>query len=229
LTLNNGSPICHKEVLNSVSNNPEVQHDGSTSASGNLDKRQSKANLHSLKPRPTPNPSEHQESLTLLTETSIQKELDFNQDDIAIFKRVVQQIIHSDKPLSDLRDRAPDSPTVTESGASSAISGHDHVETREIEDLDYHPLIDEYLSKFKEKEILLERVDNAIERTAALEEEREARLRAGLALDPDDQDWLDALDPELDELAEKIQLLNSTLRGGFRALKSSLLEYGACG
>jgi hypothetical protein len=74
LTLNNGSPICHKEVLHSVSSNLDTQHDG----------------------------NKHHDSPTLSTETPIQKELDVNQDDIAIFKRVVQQIIHSDKPLSPL-------------------------------------------------------------------------------------------------------------------------------
>jgi hypothetical protein len=89
-----------------------------------------------------------------LTEASIQKELDVNQDDITIFKRVVQQIDHSDKPLSDLSDNTPDSPTVAQSGASSAISSNGHVETREIEDWDYHPYVDEYLSKLKDKAIL---------------------------------------------------------------------------
>jgi hypothetical protein len=104
LTLNNGSPICHKEVLNSVSNDPDAHHDASILAAEDLDKWQSKANLRSSKPQPTPRSSGQQESPTSLIETSIQKELEINEDDISIFKRVVQQIIHSDKPLSDLSD-----------------------------------------------------------------------------------------------------------------------------
>ena len=48
-------------------------------------------------------------------------------------------------------------------------------------------------------------------RAATSEEEREARLRTSLALNRDDQHWLDVFDPVLDELAEKIQLLEEDL------------------
>jgi hypothetical protein len=151
LTLNNGSPACQKEVLNSVSSNPVVQHDGSASASENLAKRQPKANLHPLKPQPTPRSSGQQESPTSLTETSIQKELEINEDDIAIFKRIVQQITRSDKPLSGLSNTNNlDSPSVTQRGASSAISRLRHTEPRQREDWEYHPLVYEYLLLLRE-------------------------------------------------------------------------------
>jgi hypothetical protein len=159
------------------------------------------------------NPQGHLESPISLSKFSTQKELELNDDDIAIFRRVVQQIIRSDNPTSDLSDNTPDSPTLAQRGSSGSISSNGDVEIREVEDLDYHPKVVEYLSKLKDRAILSGHLNNMIEEKAALEEEREARLGVGLALDRDDQHRLDEVDTQLDELAEKIQLLEKELEG----------------
>jgi hypothetical protein len=54
-------------------------------------------------------------------------------------------------------------------------------------------------------------MDNMIGEKAALEKKIEGRLHADLASDRDDQHWLDGVDTQLDELAEKIQLLEKDL------------------
>jgi hypothetical protein len=88
LTLNDGSSICHKEIPNSVSNTPNGHLEASTPGPEDPDKQHLKANFGSSKPQPRFKSSKAQETPPSLTETSIQKELDVNLDDIAIFKRI---------------------------------------------------------------------------------------------------------------------------------------------
>jgi hypothetical protein len=147
-----------------------------------------------------------------LTETSIQKELEINEDDISIFKRVVQPIIHSDKPLSGLGNTNNlDSPSVTQRGASSSISRLRHTESRQMEDWDYTPLVYEYLSLLKEKDRVSKRLHDLVNEKTGLEKEQEAQLRFGLALDPTDQDRLGEVEILRDKLAQEIKLLDKDI------------------
>jgi hypothetical protein len=60
-------------------------------------------------------------------------------------------------------------------------------------------------------ELLVERRVDFVEEKEALEEERESRLRFGLTLDPDDQDWLEASQGTEEELTEKIRQMEKEL------------------
>jgi hypothetical protein len=204
LTLKIGSPVCRKEVLNSVLKNPNMQHDERSLVIDGRDK----IPRAPLKPQPKPKSSGQHESVIPLTETSINNEFEVSSTDIAVFKRVVQQIIHSDKPLTRLRNaNSLDSPTVTQTRASSTISTNSSLEFRQTLYKDYHPKVAEYLSKLRDKGLLSERIDELVSEKAALEVERDARLRIGFTLDPDDEVFLEEVDTVLDGLAEKLEHL----------------------
>jgi hypothetical protein len=82
---------------------------------------------------------------------------------------------------------------------------------REIENSEYHPKVTEYLSKLGDLDLLQERLDEHLDEKESLEVEKASRLRFGLALDTEDQDWLDASHTIEDNLIEKINLLQKDL------------------
>jgi hypothetical protein len=196
LTFEIGSPVCRKEVLNFVLKNPKVQDDGRSLVANGRDKiprapSHILVGLPPLKPQTKPKNSGQHESPISLTETSIDNEFEVNDTDIAVFKRVVQQIINSDKPLAGLRNaNSLDLPTVTQTKASSSILTNFSLEFWQTAGRDYHPKVTKYLSKLGDKDLLSERIDELVAEKAALEVKRDAWLRDGFTLDPDDQVFL---------------------------------------
>jgi hypothetical protein len=59
----------------------------------------------------------------------------------------------------------------------------------------------------RDKGLLSERIDELVSEKAALEVERDVRLRIGFTLDPDDEVFLEEVDTVLDGLAEKLEHL----------------------
>jgi hypothetical protein len=77
---------------------------------------------------------------------------------------------------------------------------------REIED-EYHPLVVEYFSKMGDLDLFHERLQELMEEKESLEAERESRYRFGLELAPDDLVWLEGSQTLIDELSQKIRLV----------------------
>jgi hypothetical protein len=96
-------------------------------------------------------------------------------------------------------------------GPPSLILNEDEDLAHEIGDTQYHPLVTEYLSKLGDLDLLQERLYELMDEKESLEVERDSRLRYGLALDPEDQVWLENSQNAEDELAEKIRLLEQDL------------------
>jgi hypothetical protein len=71
-------------------------------------------------------------------------------------------------------------------------------------DIQYHPFVIEFLSKWGDLDILKERRSDFEERKETLEEQKESLLRAELPLDSEDQDWLDSSSITLQELDQAI-------------------------
>ncbi|KAF4632161.1 hypothetical protein G7Y89_g5964 [Cudoniella acicularis] len=113
-------PVCHKEVLNSIFKNSKARHQRGSLIPTRRDSGQSKSMFRSKKARPKSNSSEWQE-------TSTEAEIQVNEDDIAIFKRVIQEVIHFEAPATPLSDvskpQAPVSP-VTYSLPPTSIPDH---------------------------------------------------------------------------------------------------------
>jgi hypothetical protein len=82
---------------------------------------------------------------------------------------------------------------------------------REIENSEYHPKVAEYLSKLGDLDLLQERLDEFLDEKESLEVEKASRLRFGLGLDPEDQDWLDNSHTVEDDINDKINLLQKDL------------------
>jgi hypothetical protein len=96
-------------------------------------------------------------------------------------------------------------------GPPSLPQKEDDDYAREIEDSEYHPKVTEYLSKLGDLDLLQERLDEYLDEKESLEVEKASRLRFGLALDPEDQDWLDTSHTVEDDILEKISLLQKDL------------------
>jgi hypothetical protein len=139
-----------------------------------------------------------------LVETSIEEELEVDEEDIAVFKRVVQQIIHPHQPLSDLRiPQTVGSITEAQSPAPSITS--------DLSYMDSHPLVREYLAKLVDLDLLQECLDDLFNEKQRVEELRKIRLRLGLTVNLDEQSWLDNSQKKLRELDKKIDYLRVDL------------------
>lgn len=104
---------------------------------------------------------------------------------------------------------------------------HDDV-IQDITDLQFHPLVAQYLSKLGDLDLAQESLDDCVEQKEALEAEKDSRLRSGLALDPDDQTWLDNSHQEYGILLSKISSLEAEVEAMKREChKRGLVdEYG---
>jgi hypothetical protein len=81
----------------------------------------------------------------------------------------------------------------------------------EDEEFEYHPLVSRYLSKMGDLDLTQERLDDLLDEKRGLEEERDKRLRFGLTLDPEDQQWLENAQSAQEDLSEKIRILEKDL------------------
>jgi hypothetical protein len=79
------------------------------------------------------------------------------------------------------------------------------------EGLEYHPLVSRYLSRMGDLDLLQERLDDLLDEKRSLEQERERRLRMGLTLMQEDQQWLENIHGAEDDLYEKIRMLHLEL------------------
>ncbi|PVH81152.1 hypothetical protein DL98DRAFT_514788 [Cadophora sp. DSE1049] len=98
-------------------------------------------------------------------------------------------------------------------GSSSSID-------EEFAEPEYHPLVSKYLSTLADLDLLTERRDELMDEQLSLEEKKETRLRFNMALDPDDQVWLDDSYSQRDALTKEIESLEKeidALREGCRA------------
>jgi len=75
------------------------------------------------------------------------------------------------------------------------------------EDLRYHPLVKNFLSKIGDLDLLQERLDDIIDESESLEDQKETRNRVGLLLGEEEQTWLNGSQRLQDELVEEIRLL----------------------
>ncbi|KAF8859030.1 hypothetical protein BDZ45DRAFT_371751 [Acephala macrosclerotiorum] len=105
----------------------------------------------------------------------------------------------------------PPPPTLldVERSASPSIASDDD----DFEASEYHPLVNSYLSKLGDLDLMQERLDEFRDEKAALEGEKQSRHRFGLTLDADDQEWLDDADKEYAEIIGKIRSLENELEG----------------
>jgi hypothetical protein len=87
---------------------------------------------------------------------------------------------------------------VSDSSVATSYSGSDLGR-------DSHPLVSQYLSQLGDVDILKERLDYQIEEKFSLEYEKNTRLRVGLELAKDDQEWLDNYDSLEGGLLEEIK------------------------
>jgi hypothetical protein len=144
LTVDDGSPVCRKEVLDSVlvPDNPSNTSAESALVPKGLGITQLKPDLRPTKLAPIPKLSGQQKSPNSSAETSYEEELEVNEKDIAVFKRVVQHIVHSNNSLSDPRSpQTIGSINEAQSHSSSTISDLANVETEQ-----YHPFVTKYQS-----------------------------------------------------------------------------------
>ena len=100
-----GSPICQKEVLHSVLDKPNKDLAMTRSAPKDIGNKQAELDFrtarypkHILKP----NLSGQQRSTASLEDGATSEEPEANEEEIAIFKRVVQQIVQFHEPPSDV-------------------------------------------------------------------------------------------------------------------------------
>ncbi|CZR67203.1 uncharacterized protein PAC_17102 [Phialocephala subalpina] len=96
-----------------------------------------------------------------------------------------------------------------EHSASSSIASDD--DDDDFEPSEYHPLVNDYLSKLGDLDLMQERLDEFRDEKAALEAEKQSRHRFGLTLDADDQEWLDDAETEHAEIIGKIHSLEKEL------------------
>jgi hypothetical protein len=113
-------------------------------------------------------------------------------------------------------NRPPDEPSIlsesplqlAEIDDSQPYSGSVEEEEEEFE---YHPSVARYLSKMGDLDLLQERLEDLLDEKRLLEEERVKRLRFGLTLNVEDQQWLENAHNQEDELSEKIRFLEKDL------------------
>ncbi|APA05265.1 hypothetical protein sscle_01g000350 [Sclerotinia sclerotiorum 1980 UF-70] len=82
----------------------------------------------------------------------------------------------------------------------------------EPEHFEPHPLVDSYLLKLGGLENLRESFDEILDEKLDLEEQLAVRKRFNMTLMPEDQQWLDSSQSQLDDLASKIQVAETEER-----------------
>lgn len=86
---------------------------------------------------------------------------------------------------------SPASRPSANSGKGHLTSSSSYSDAGSITQLQFHPLVDQYLSDVGKVEMLRERLDSHIEEKEILEETKETKGKARLKLAKDDQEWLD--------------------------------------
>ncbi|PMD40902.1 hypothetical protein L207DRAFT_512332 [Hyaloscypha variabilis F] len=107
--------------------------------------------------------------------------------------------------ISVLSERPPTPAGVNDSQQYSSSVGE------EEEEIEYHPAVVRYLSKMGDHDLLQERLDELLDDKRGLEEEQNKRLRLGLVLDIEDQQWLDHAHTQEEELLVQIRALEKDL------------------
>ncbi|KAJ8071908.1 hypothetical protein OCU04_002215 [Sclerotinia nivalis] len=82
----------------------------------------------------------------------------------------------------------------------------------EPEHFEQHPLVDAYLMKLGELDILHDYYDDILDEKLDLEEQLAVRKRFSMTLMPENQQWLDGSQSRLDDLASKIQVAETEER-----------------
>ncbi|KAN0095171.1 hypothetical protein V8E51_015882 [Hyaloscypha variabilis] len=108
--------------------------------------------------------------------------------------------------------RPPDETSVvserppTPAGANDSQQYPSDVDEEE-EEIEYHPVVARYLSKMGDLDLLQERLDDLLDEKRGLEEEQKKRLKFGLVLDGEDQQWLEHAHIHEEELLVQIRAL----------------------
>ncbi|KAK0125878.1 hypothetical protein ONS95_007505 [Cadophora gregata] len=127
--------------------------------------------------------------------------------------------------FSQIEEPQPPQPTISrETSPASQPSVPESVVSTddELNEPKYHPLVKIYLSEMADLDLLHERRDILVEEKLFLEEEKEKRTTLGMALNSDDQDWLDGSQAENDTLVKDITHLEAELVD----LKKKCLDQG---
>ncbi|KAE9367994.1 hypothetical protein N431DRAFT_429255 [Stipitochalara longipes BDJ] len=107
--------------------------------------------------------------------------------------------------ISVLSERPP-----TPAGVDDSQQYPSSVEEEE-EEIAYHPRVARYLSKMGDLDLLQERLDDLLDEKRLLEEEQKKRLKFGLVLDGEDQQWLDHAHSQEEALLAQIRILEKDL------------------
>lgn len=212
------SPECGKEVLNSV-----LEHSNADHNEGVVVPKKPVAALRSPIPAPSQKPFGRKQNPLLLKSYPTEEELEINEEDIAVFKRVVQHIIHLGQSTSITGPLGPIAAETNE--ASKALfdvqSEMDDTES-DVIDLAYHPLVIQYISKCEDVRIKEESLDCQYELWIGLPENQEAKVQVDLTLGPTDEALLGPAGETIGQLKEEIAILKDELE----ELKQECIEMG---
>jgi hypothetical protein len=197
------SPICQKEVLHSVLDKPNNDHAMTRSPPkdiGNkqaeLDFRTARYSKHILKP----NLSGPQRSTASLEEGAMIEEPEANEEEIAIFKRVVQQIVQFHETPSDVAMYSHPRSGISERDETESIISDDDTESVLL-----HPLINRYISYTRLVEHCRENLEQLGKQREELQEKRRRHISMDFADNAQDQKWLD-ISKEIEQTLDTLVL-----------------------
>ena len=195
------SPICQKEVLHSVLDKPNNDHAMTRSPPKDIGNKQAELDFrtarypkHILKP----NLSGQQRSTASLEEGAMSEEPKANDEEIAIFKRVVQQIVQFHETPSDVAMYSHPRSGISERDETESIISDDDTESVLL-----HPLINRYISYTRLVEHCRENLEQLGKQREELQEKRRRHISMDFADNAQDQKWLD--------ISEKIEQTLDTL------------------
>ncbi|KAN0108885.1 hypothetical protein V8E51_008627 [Hyaloscypha variabilis] len=198
--------ICHKEILNADLKDQNKPPSELTPRSDVVGNGQHITDPGPIREEPVPkfrkDTNLFHGPLSLETNAT-EDQLDANEDDIAVFKRVVQQIIlmQNSLPNSILGQTSGSSiETQTRNRSSSPPSADEDSE-------DYHPLVAKYLSGIEDLQHLQERVISLEVENLSKEKEIMSRSHLSLPLTTEDQTRLHHYQPVWENLLQKIGYL----------------------
>ncbi|KUJ07132.1 uncharacterized protein LY89DRAFT_691933 [Mollisia scopiformis] len=140
-----------------------------------------------------------EDDCTILEDRLSQQEFKLTRLEEQIYARNNEPQQNPNSPQSPYQDDEPSlSPSICSDDDNLEASG-------------YHPLVNEYLSKLGDLDLMQERLDEFRDEKAALEGEKQSRQRFGLVLDAIDQEWLDDAEAEYSEIIGKIRALEKDL------------------
>jgi hypothetical protein len=180
-----GSPICQKEVLHSVLDKPNKDHAMTRSPPKDIGNKQAELDLRTARyPKhiPKPNLSGQQRSTASLEEGAMSEEPEANEEEIAIFKSVVQQIVQLHETPSDV---------ALDSHPRSGIGDRDKTESI-ISECDTEialllSLVNSYISEKRRMEVCRENLEQLVKQTEELQEKRRRHISMDFADNAQDQ------------------------------------------